>query len=190
MGVPLDNQPLWEFTPEAWQPGIPDSCQNDTFDDVKNQYNGQGVVQQAAMEAALEKCFSDYQAGGYTQPVFTARTHPFGKTVPIDLYDIQLSPRFSWVPQFLETVPPTGSSGNLNITAFRAIFMQDVYAGCNGNGCNVDYAPGPWNSGSLGSANDTAGAMSAWVFPPSMLPAPLQGNPAAVGQNTYIQLIR
>jgi hypothetical protein len=187
-GEQLDNEPLWEFTPEEWQPGIPDSCQNDTFDHVLNTTPTSG--QQAAMQAALEQCFSDYDTGGYTAPVFTARTHPFGKTVPIDLYDIQLSPRFSYVPQFDQSTPPTGTSGNLNIAGFRAIFMQDTYAGCSANGCSVDFAPGRWNTGSLGSSNDTAAAMTAWVFPASMLPGPIGSNPEAIGQNTYIQLVQ
>jgi len=187
LGVQLDNEPLWEFIPEATLPGIPDSCQDQTFDNVLHSTPVSG--QQAAMQAQLEQCFSDYQAAGDNAPVFTARTHPFGQTVPIDLYDIQLSPRFAYVPQFVQSTPPNGSSGNLNIAAFRAVFMEDVYAGCNGGGCSVDFSPGPWNTGSLGSSNQNAGAMTAWVFPPTMLPTGLQGNPAAVGQNTYIQLV-
>jgi Flp pilus assembly protein TadG len=187
LGVQLDNMPLWEFIPEETLPGIPDSCQNQTFDNVRSSTPVSG--QQAALQAALEQCFTDYQAGGYTAPVFTARTHPFGKTVPVDLYDIQLSPRFAYVPQFVQSIPPNGSSSNLNIAAFRSIFMEDVYAGCNANGCAVDFSPGPWNTGTLGSSNQNAGAMTAWVFPPSMLPTGLQGNPAAVGQNTYVQLV-
>lgn len=186
MGVQLDNQPLWDFIPEQTLPNVPQSCQRATFDSLLQATPVD--QQQTTLEAALEQCFTDYQNGNYTGVVFGTRTDPFGKAVPIDLYDIQLSPRFAYVPQFLQSQPPNGSSSDLNISAFRAIFMQNVYAGCTGNGCSVDFAPGPWNTGPLGSSNQNAGAMSAWVFSASMLPPGLSGNPSAVGQNTYVQL--
>jgi hypothetical protein len=121
--------------------------------------------------------------------VFGADTDPFGEEVPTDLFDIQLTPRFAYVPQFAQTVPPSGSSDDLNIAAFRAIFMEDVYASCSGGTCAVNFSPGPWNTDSTGAINQKAAAMTAWVFPSAMLPVGLQGNPAAVGQNTYIQLV-
>jgi hypothetical protein len=191
LGTQLDNKPLWEFIPEptAEQPkllNVPDSCQRPVFDALVA--STPVSQQQAALQAALEQCMTDYENGRYTGVVFGAMTNPFGKPVPIDLYDIQLSPRFAYVPQFAQAVPPNGSSSNLNISAFRAIFIEDVYAGCS-NGCSVDFSPGPWNTGSLGSSNQNATAMTAWVFPPAMLPVGLQGNPAAIGQNTYVQLV-
>jgi hypothetical protein len=187
LGTQLDNKPLWEFIPEQTLSGVPDSCQRKTFDDlVKVTLSTQ---QQTTMQAALEQCFTDYEAGGYTGVVFGAKTHPFGQTVPVDLYDIQLSPRFAYVPQFLQSTPPSGTSSNLNIASFRSIFMEDVYAGCS-SGCSVDFSPGPWNTGSLGSTNQNAEAMTAWVFPDNMLPQSLAGDPAQIGQNTYVQLVK
>ena len=109
--------------------------------------------------------------------------------MPVDLYDVQYSPRFAHVPQFIQTIPPTGTSSNLNIGAFRAIYIEDVYAGCN-NPCAVDFAPGPWNTSPIGNSNQNAEAMTAWVFPDGMLPVTLRGNPAAIGQNTYVQLVQ
>jgi hypothetical protein len=188
LGVQLDNKPLWEFIPEQTLSNVPPSCQRDRFNDLLA--TTPVPLQQTTMQAALETCFTDYEQGGYTGVVFGARTDPFGKAVPIDLYDIQLSPRFAYVPQFAQATPPTGSSGNLNISSFRAVFMEDVYAGCTSGGCGVDFSPGPWNTGSLGASNQTAGAMTAWVFPVSMLPPGLGGNPAAIGQNSYIQLVQ
>jgi len=187
LGVQADNKPLWEFIPEQTLSNVPNSCQRNTFDALLTATPTAG--QQAAMQGQLEQCFTDYENGAYTGVVFGARTHPFGKTVPIDLYDIQLSPRFAYVPQFFQATPPNGSSSNYNIEAFRAVYMEDLYAGCTGGGCSVDFSPGPWNTGSIGSSNQNASAMTAWVFPPSMLPVGLQGNPAAVGQNTYVQLV-
>lgn len=187
MGRELDNKPLWEYIEDETLPDIPSTCQRATFDALLEATPVPG--QQAAMQQALEVCFGDYETGGYTGVVFGADTDPFGEEVPTDLFDIQLTPRFAYVPQFVQVVPPTGSSSNLNIAAFRAIFMEDVYAGCSGGGCNVSFSPGPWNTSSLGASNLKAAAMTAWVFPPSMLPTGLRGNPAAVGQNTYIQLV-
>ncbi len=188
LGVQLDNKPLWQFIPEQTLSNVPPSCQRATFDELLE--STPVALQQTTMQTALETCFTDYEAGGYTGVVFAAKTDPFGKAVPIDLYDIQLSPRFAYVPQFLQSTLPNGSSGNLNISSFRAVFMEDVYAGCDATGCAVDFAPGPWNTGSLGSSNQTAGAMTAWVFPSSMLPPGLSGNPAAIGQNSYVQLVQ
>ena len=187
MGTDLDNTPLWQFIPEQTLPNVPPSCQRSVFDNLVT--TTPAALQQTTLQAQLEQCFTDYQAGGYTGIVFGAKTHPFGRSVPVDLYDVQYSPRFAYVPQFLETVPPTGSSSNLNIGAFRAIYIEDVYAGCS-TGCNVDFAPGPWNTNPIGSGNQNAAAMTAWVFPDGMLPLTLRGNPAAIGQNSYVQLVQ
>jgi len=187
LGRELDNKPIWEFIPEETLPDVPASCQRATFEQLLEATPR--AEQREVLQAAVEQCVTEYEAGGYTGIVFGANTDPFGKEVPKDLYDIQLSPRFAYVPQFAQEVPPSGSSSNLNIASFRAIFMEDVYAGCS-NGCAVEFAPGPWNTGSLGSSNQNAVAMTAWVLPPGMLPVGLRGNPAAIGQNTYVQLIK
>ncbi len=191
LGTQLDNKPLWEFIPELRPgqtlPNVPNSCERATFDSLLA--TTPTSQQQTTMQAALEQCVTDYETGKYTGLVFGANTNPFGKEVPVDLYDIQLSARFAYVPQFVQSTPPNGSSSNLNIAAFRAIFMEDVYAGCS-NSCSVDFSPGPWNTGTLGSTNQNTAAMTAWVFPAGMLPSSLQGNPAAIGQNTYVQLVK
>lgn len=187
MGADLDNTPLWQFIPEQTLQNVPSSCQRSVFDNLVA--TTPVAQQETTLQAALETCFTDYEAGGYTGVVFGAQTNPFGKSVPVDLYDIQYSPRFAYVPQFLQSTPPNGSSSNLNISAFRAIYIEDVYAGCS-NSCGVDFAPGPWNTGPLGSSNQNAQAMTAWVFPQGMLPSTLSGDPDSVGQNTYVQLIQ
>ncbi len=108
----------------------------------------------------------------------------------MDLFDVQLSPRLIYIPQFAQTEPPNGSSSNLNIAAFRAVYIHEVYAQCtNRNDCRVQFAPGPWNSGSYGASNDRAQAMSAFVIFPTMLPLGLRGSPASIGQNNFIQLV-
>jgi Flp pilus assembly protein TadG len=186
LGQQLDNKPLWEYIDDTSLPNIPSSCQRSTFDQLLA--STPTAQQQGVLQGALEQCFADYEEGSYTGVVFGANTNPFGKEVPADLFDLQLTPRFAYVPQFAQSVPPNGSSADLNIADFRAIFMEDVYADCS-NGCGVNFSPGPWNTGSLGDSNKNASAMTAWVFPSSMLPPGLTGNPAAVGQNTYVQLV-
>jgi hypothetical protein len=193
MGKALDNKPMWEFIPTGLQTtgtnAVPSSCRRETFNAVSST---PASGYQARMEDALEQCFADYEAGPtgngtpYTGVVFSANTNPFGAEVPIDLYDIQLSPRFAYVPQFVQAVPPNGSSSNLNIASFRAIYMWDLYYN---NGSN-DFAPGPWNTSSQGNSNDKAVAMTAWVFDNNMLPASLRGDPSSVGQNNYVQLVK
>ena len=189
MGRQLDNKPLWEFIPEQPLPGVPNSCQRATFDQLVGASYATPALEETTLQTALEQCFTDYEAGGYTGVVFGADTNPFGDESPVNLYDIQLSPRFAYVPQFAQSTPPNGSSSDLNIAEFRAIFMENVYGQCS-SGCGVDFAPGPWNTSALGAGNVNAEAMTAWVFPPSMLPIGLRGNPAAVGQNTYVQLVK
>jgi hypothetical protein len=193
MGAQLDNKPMWEFIPTGLQTtgpnAVPASCQRETFNAMSplpaNTY-------QSRMEAQLEQCFTDYEAGPlnngvhYPGVVFSANTDPFGPEVPVDLYDIQLSPRFAYVPQFVQSVPPNGSSSNLNIASFRAIYMWDLYY----NNGSSDFAPGPWNTSAQGSSNDTAVAMTAWVFDDNMLPQTLRGDPTSVGQNNYVQLVK
>lgn len=193
MGAALDNKPLWEFIPTglsttAGNPAaVPTSCTRERFNTLLA--TTPLARQKTVMQDALEQCFADYTAGSWTGLVFGANTDPFGPEVPVDLYDIQLSPRFAYVPQFWQADPPSGSSTNLNIKSFRAIYIEDVFGRCS-QGCAVNFAPGPWNTTPLGNSNDRAVAMTAWVFVSSMLPTSLRGNPSSVGQNNYVQLVK
>jgi hypothetical protein len=194
LGQQLDNKPLWQFIPTGLPTtgtnAVPNSCRRETFDTIAA--TPPTSTLQVRTTAALEQCFTDYEAGNYNGVVFGANTNPFTSgqaEVPIDLFDVQLSPRFAYVPQFVQSVPPGGSSSNLNIASFRAVYIEDIYADCN-SGCNVDFAPGPWNTGSLGNSNKNAEAMTAWVFDNKMLPSSLRGDPSSVGQNNYVQLIK
>ena len=188
-GMGLDNRPLWSFIPNQHLSDVPDSCQRQTFETLLTATPT--AQQRDVMSDALETCFSDYSAGGYTGIVFGANTDPFGKELPIDLYDIQLSPRFNYIPQFVQGSPGTGSSDDYNITAFRAIFIHEIFGKCSSRGnCDIDFAPGPWNTSDPGSSTDKIEAMDAFVFPAAMLPVGLRGNPASIGQNTYVQLVK
>jgi hypothetical protein len=187
MGAQLDNKPLWEFIPNNLTTAeAPTSCRRETFTAVPST---PATTYQARMEAQLEQCFTDYEAGNYKGILFSQNTDPFGAEVPVDLYDIQLSPRFAYVPQFTQAVPPNGSSSDLNISSFRAVYMWDLYGGCS-SGCAVNFAPGPWNTSALGNSNDKAEAMTAFVIDDDMLPESLRGDPSSVGQNNYVQLVK
>jgi hypothetical protein len=190
MGAQLDNKPLWEFIPNGLSTtaptGVPSSCQREAFTAV---LSTPANTYQTRMEDQLELCFTEYEAGNYTGILFSQNTDPFGAEVPVDLYDIQLSPRFAYVPQFVQAVPPNGSSSNLNIASFRAVYMWDLYGKCS-NGCGVNFAPGPWNTSALGNSNDKAEAMTAFVIDDDMLPVSLRGDPSSVGQNNYVQLVK
>jgi len=191
-GVAIDNKPLWEYIPTglptSGTDAVPSSCRRETFNAALSAAPS-GQVQQI-MQDALTACFDDYAIGNYSGPVFTANTNPFGKEVPVDLYDIQLSGRFAYVPQFIESAPPTGNSGDLSISSFRPIFIQELFAGCNGNSCTVHFEPGPWNTSNMGQNNDQARAVTGWVFDVTMLPLALRTTPTAVGQNNYVQLTK
>jgi len=142
------------------------------------------------MTDALELCITNYESnpGIYTGVVFGANTNPTGVVeVPVDQFDIQMSPRFAYVPQFFQSDPPNGSSSNLNIRSFRAISF-----GTSTRTATTVVAstlrPGHGTPRRSVGSNDKATAMTAFVFPDGMLPAQLRGNPSSVGQNNYVQL--
>ncbi len=129
-----------------------------------------------------------------TAPVFIANS----QTEPnLDLYDIQLSPRFAYVPQVTAAdIVCSGNSGGYcyHIKVFRAVFMQRLLAN---NASQLDFEPGKWNPAN--QSNQKAEAMTGWVLPPSMLPTCLGAGPPTaacpnpspiqVGKNATIQLI-
>jgi hypothetical protein len=154
----IDNRPLWEFIPDTTLPGVPNSCQRATFDSLLAALGAAPADQQrAAMHSALLTCVQDYVQSGSTAPVFSAVT---GSVVDdgLPLFDLQESPRFTFVPQMIETIPGTGRT-TYRIRAFRAVFLQRT----GQNNSTSYFEPGPWNGNSLpdDSAADTAGI----VFP-------------------------
>jgi hypothetical protein len=174
--VSVDNKPLWEFIdPSAT--GIPPTCQRSGFN---------GLNQDQAHQR-LTACFNDYRTGGYTSVLFGANS---GTDKPLDLYDIQQSPRFAYVPTFAGSQPPNGASSSLAVTGFQPVFLQTLFGGCNGSGtCTINFDPGPWNTTPQGGASTNAEAVTAWVIPPTMLPAGLD-LPWHVGSTADVELIK
>jgi hypothetical protein len=195
----IDNRPLWEFIPETTVAGIPASCQRATFDSLLAALAVAPADQQrAVMHLALLACVNDYVTSGSTAPVFTAMT---GGVVEngLSLFDLQASPRFSYVPQMIETVAGNGRT-TYRIKAFRAVFVQRTGA----NNSSSYFEPGPWNGNAL--PDDSAADTTAMVFPApranctptdtgscgTMLPGQLGAVGAeqfVIGGNAVIQLI-
>jgi hypothetical protein len=175
-GVSVDNKPLWEFIdPSAT--GIPPTCQRSGFN---------GLDRDQAHQR-LADCFLDYRTQGATGVLFGANT---STEKPLDLYDIQSSPRFAYVPTFAGSGPPSGASSDLAVTGFQPIFVQTLYGGCTGSGtCDIDFDPGPWNTAPQGASHTDAEAATAWVIPPSMLPAGLSA-PWTVGSTATVELTK
>jgi hypothetical protein len=118
----------------------------------------------------------------------------------LPFFDLQESPRFTYVPQMIETIPGNGRT-TYRIRAFRAVFVQRTGA----NNSSSYFEPGPWNGNSLpdDSAADTTGI----VFPAprddctptatdscgTMLPGQLgaiKTNQLVIGGNAVVQLLR
>jgi hypothetical protein len=175
-GETVDNRPLWTFIDPALQgsTSVPASCWPSAFT---------AVATPAAGDLLLGACINDYVAGGYTTPVFSRNDGPTEQ--PLDIVDIQSSPRFSYVPQVVDSDPnKSGCNNCLRIQQFRSVFIQEVMAN---NPQQLDWEPGPWNTGDVGSHK--AEAMKAWVLPDNMLPAGLRGKPVSIGANAIVQLV-
>jgi len=195
----IDNRPLWEFIPETTLPGIPVSCQRATFDSLLSTLAATPADQQRAfMHLALLTCVQDYVQSGSTAPVFTAMT---GGAVDhgLPLFDLQESPRLSYVPQMIETIPGNGRT-TYRIRAFRAVFVQRTGT----NNSKSYFEPGPWNNNTL--PDDSAADTAAIVFPAprvnctptdtdscgTMLPGELGAvntNQYVIGGNAVVELV-
>lgn len=185
-GVSIDNVPLWQFIPSGALPGAPASCRRSVFDSLIA--TNPVANQKTALHSALGQCFADYRAGvgcggSCTGSVFAANT---SSENPLDLFDLQLSPRFVYVPKFAESSGPNGAK-YLHVVGFQPVFLQRLYGGCSANRCSTDSEPGPWNSASNGQGNDKADAVTAFVIDPRMLPAGLD-KPFAIGKTAFVQL--
>jgi hypothetical protein len=218
-GDTVDNRPLWEFIPSGAPSGVPDKCWRSTFDNLltATPASQRQVVMHWALDRCIfeyacgktdtstgptdprytnhrgvNNCASpragtaNLCAGSpCTAPVFTADTDI---EPDLDIPDIVRSPRMNYVPQVWEpdVTCPGGSGGYCyHIKQFRAIFFQRVLAN---NAKQLDFEPGNWNTKPVGG-NHQAAAVTAWVFPPTMLPGSLGNNPFAIGENTVVQLI-
>ena len=120
-------------------------------------WNGQPINANLSTPEATQGC-----SGPCNDPVFVLNTDDEDP----DLFDIQYTPRFGYVPQIPNFDPP--NNAKRAFIAFRPIFIQCV--ALNAPTSNViwdpGFAPTPNNIGGYQSVRET----SAFVFPPGHAP--------------------
>jgi hypothetical protein len=176
----VDNKPLWEFIPTTLTTAsIPAECLRSTF------------IGPLASKTHLNECFTAYNDGGYTATLFSLDSDG-DRTSGVagdGVYDIQLSPRFSFVPEFHATSFGSGTSP-LAIKKFRAAFIQTLYFSCSGS-CDVIFNPGETGTGLPGASNKEVDSMTAMIFKDSMLPDEIiKSGPGGTLNGAKIALIR
>jgi Tfp pilus assembly protein PilX len=203
---------------EAATADIPVSCKRNQFVDSSNNYTTANLTggtkslieaipsQRDRVLALLTRCIRHYRGQTWNgQPINANLSTPEATTGcsgpcsdPVfalnsddedpDLFDIQYTPRFGYVPQIPNFDPPNNTKRAF--VAFRPIFIQRVTL--NAPTANViwdpGFAPTPNNAGGYQSVRETA----AFVFPPGMLPGDLSSPdaPNQVGANRFVSLIR
>jgi Flp pilus assembly protein TadG len=164
-----------------------------------------GMTKKDRMRKLLQRCISHYNGiswnddgalspadppqgcdGTCTDPVFSKNS---SSTDSPDLYDIQYTSRFAYVPELTETFP--NGSKTVKIGHFRAVFLQRLLIDCNSNSCDYDFEPGIGYISPAGSSTK-ADSITSFVFPRDSLPNNLGDDdaPFAVGRNRAIKLLR
>lgn len=153
---PLDDRPLWSYIDPGlpFGSGAPASCDPD------------GITDRGAMTT----CLDDYRAGtgcpGGCPPLFTVDDD--GDGVP----DLQQTPRFGYVPQLAAAYMDTGNTAH-QFVAFRPVFIQTLFFGCNASTCNLVWNPGePLTN----TTNRDVQAMTSFLLPAGSLPATITDN--------------
>lgn len=186
-GVNVNDTGLWEFIPPGFIFDTPPSCRRSVFTNALADGNPDNKTQ---LRGLLDTCFADYQAGTgcFNNPcqgdLFTMNSRT---EAGIDLYDIQLSPRFGYVPRLTGSFP-SGTSGTVQIAEFKPVYLQRLFAKCNASSCAIDFDPGVGDGPQ--NQNGKAEAITAFVIPSQMLPGNLGTNPYQLGQNQFIELVR
>ncbi len=194
---------------------VPQSCEREQFDGspanpalppaVRDHLSG--FDEPERMTKLLERCFAHYMHGSWSDggdafeldprvgcggdtatpcedPVFTVNSSSSDSP---DLFDIQYTPRFAYVPELSGDFP--SGSGTVTFESFRAVFIQRLRVG---NGKNADRFDPGFGPSSLGGGSGTVREATAWVFPEDMLPNGLakEDAPFAIGKNRFVQLVR
>jgi hypothetical protein len=159
----LDDRPLWEFIdPTLTAPTIPASCRRATI----------------TSKTQMETCLTDYKAGGYTVALFTVDTNANDGQ-----FDIQLSPRFGWVPQLWATTWDSGTSASYTLKSFRPVYIQTLYFKCTATSCEATFDPGEANAAIPVASNKAMEAATGFVIPDTTLPPDIRlESPNSPGQ--------
>ena len=163
----LDDTPLWEFIdPDLEAPAIPESCERSEI----------------TTKALMGTCLADFKVGGYTTPLFTVDSDPTD-----NWYDIELSPRFGYVPQLWQDEWSVGKKP-YEIKSFKPIFIQTAYIKCTATACDGEFDPGEPGSGLPVASNKNVEQMTALLIPEAMLPIGVQTKGPADGGNVEVVL--
>lgn len=195
-GAPIDDTPLWEFLSDDLVAGpagtaadtdgtfnaVPASCLPENFEEEDN-----------PTKATLLACFEEYLAGGYDDYETVLFDKDTDGDATNDVFDIMRAPRFAFVP-LLWPQPdtgedwPSGQSDPVHIKAFRPIYLQTLWFGCNSNSCEGIHNPGEdWTK--IGR-NKTLDALSAMNLQLPMLPAPAREMAPTGPRDLTIKLVR
>ncbi len=160
----VDNVPLWEYIGYGKTGLAPLSCPRESFDDIVKLPDGYENA-----EARPATCLTDY-AAGYVD-LFDLDTDGD------DVFDIVGSPRYRVVPQFVEQGFPSGGSGNLHISGFRAVFVNGLYFGCDGTDCSLVVTPGATTGQvTLPNGSSPLDQITGYLLPNAALPDDLIEN--------------
>lgn len=172
----VDNRPVWDFL----DPGV-GSGGTVAYTSAPGVANSAPYACSPAVIAAsgnkrtaMQTCFSQYSAGGYTADIFGRDSDADG------MPDIAYSPRFTWVPQSHTDLAANcnGSNDPANqgypcfpIKRFWPVFIHSVFMP-QGNTLNE------WQAGSAppASTGSSVDGMSAFAFDMDMLPDSLVAN--------------
>lgn len=159
------------------------------------------------MQKMLERCFDLYLTGTWdddgaiANPETRSGCTPsppspctgvlFGRNTVVsdpEIYDIQLTPRFAYVPWVWEEGPGP------NYVTYRRFVPMFIQLLCIGNAqCNQGtFSPGvPWVDGG-NATNDNVAAVTAFTFTESMLPGELgsEDAPHDINVNVFLRLVR
>ena len=135
-------------------------------------YNAQGfgLYTEGAVGCSLAPC---------TDPVFARETTDLNGVA-----DIQQTPRFGYVPVFVENSLPNPSTA-VRFARFRAIFIQRV---CIGQPCSLQFDPGVGFSSA--TADHRATGFTAFAIPDVMLPYAHGAPNAPLTRPTFAVLLR
>ena len=191
---PANDTGLWEFMTTATNnPGSnnsPTSCKKSTMD-------SKAAVSSAAVDGQLQTCFTDYETGGagvsctsspctgqlFNQAINSSTSNPH-------LLDIQLNPRFGYVPIL---------DSDTHFIAFRAVYLEQL--GMSQGSGSVTWDPDAFAGGGPPDPFSGGGivrAVAAWLFDPNMLsPCPdasastcLGSHPVQTTAHPVVQLLR
>lgn len=205
--------------PRIFAEGLDASPDWDNLNDVplyvETHLNTSASTVQDRMVKLIERCLAHYEFGTWdddngfsppepvngcgldnicTDPVFDKNTQSEGDE---EVYDIQQSPRFGYVPVMVQSTFPSGS-GTVNIDYFKAVYLQRAYGGgCSSNSCPFVFDPGNFSAADASWTGAYAGqtkidAISAFAFPIGILPNGLADPdaPNTFGKNRFIRLTR